>query len=379
MKITEVNAHLHSGTYSDLVFVEVTTEDPTITGWGECTLPGKPYAVAGAVKDAARLVVGMSAENVRSAWEKGYRHGYWRGGAVETSALSAIDIALWDIAGKRSGAPVHAVMGGAVRDSIRTYANLGLSTEPAVLASRAREAVEAGFDLVKFYPLPPMIALPPASLASRVHDCCAAVREAIGPGRDFALDFHGRPLPHAVISIERAIRDLNPLWIEEPVQVEDESALLEVRRKFSTPIALGERMFTRWQFRRVLEAQLCDIIQPDVGNAGGLSELRVIAEMAEAHSVVFSPHSPNGLLHTAASIHASAIAQNFGVLEYRPSADAASGLFIGSEHLEGGPGSFRLPTANGLGLAVDAEQCRFDPSRIPILGEVAADGTALDW
>ena len=379
MKITAINAHLHSGAFSDLIFVEVRTDQPGLVGWGECTLPGKPYAVAGAVQDAARLIVGREATNIRALWETVYRHGYWRGGAVETSALSGIDIALWDLAGKVAGVPVHGLLSGAVRTTLRTYANIGLSTDPEELARRAKSAVDAGFEIVKFYPLPPMIAQPPTHLVGQVHDCCAAVRASIGPTRDFAIDLHGRTLPHAVIAIERAVRNLRPLWIEEPVPVEDEVALIEVRRKFDTPIALGERLFTRWQFRRVLEAQLCDIIQPDVGNAGGISELRVIADMAEAHSVVFSPHSPNAILHTAASLQIAAIAQTFGALEFRPSPDTHSGVFTTPDCLTGGPGAFDLPTAPGLGVGIDPDRCRFDPSRIPILAEMAPDGTPLDW
>lgn len=379
MKITEIKCHLHSGTFSDLIFVEVRTEQPELVGWGECTLPGKPYAVAGAVKDAARLIIGRNATNIRSLWETVYRHGYWRGGAVETSALSGIDIALWDIAGKIAGVPVHQLLGGALRTSMRTYANIGLSSDPDELAKRATAAIADGFTVVKFYPLPPMIAQPPARLANQVYDCCAAVRAAIGPERDFAIDLHGRPLPHAVIAIERAVRDLRPLWIEEPTPVEDEEALLAVRRKFSTPIALGERLFTRWQFRRVMEAQLCDIIQPDVGNAGGISELRILADMAEAHSVVFSPHSPNAILHTAASLQVAAIAQTFGALEFRPSPDTRSGVFTTPDSLKGGPGAFSLPIASGLGIGVHPERCHLDPSRIPVLAEVAPDGTPLDW
>jgi galactonate dehydratase len=379
MKITAINAHLHSGAFSDLVFVELRTQSPQFTGWGECTLPGKPYAVAGAIRDAASLIIGRDATNIRALWQTVYRHGYWRGGAVETSALSGIDIALWDIAGKCAEVPVHQLLGGAVRQSIATYANIGLSTDPDELARRARAAVDAGFNTVKFYPLPPMIALPPGRLAGQVRACCEAVRDAIGPQRDFAIDLHGRALPHAAISIERAVRHLAPLWIEEPVPTEDESALIEVRRKFETAIALGERLFTRWQFRRVLEAQLCDIIQPDVGNAGGISELRVIAEMAEAHSVAFNPHSPNAILHTAASLQVAAIAQSFGALEYRPGPDTGSGVFTTPDALSGGPGAFLLPRSPGLGIGVDAAQCKFDPARIPVLAEVAPDGTPLDW
>jgi galactonate dehydratase len=377
MKIRSVEVHPHSGEFSDLVFVVVRTDDPGIVGWGECTLPGKPHAVLGAVRDAARLVIDADVHTIRRLWERVYRHGYWRGGAVETAALSGIDIALWDIAAQRAGVPIHQALGGAVRQTVRVYANCGLSTDPAELARRARSAVQAGARVVKFYPLPPMESLPPGRLVSEVYDCCAAVREAIGRDVDFALDFHGRTPAHVAVAIERAVRDLAPLWIEEPVPVEDETALAEARRHFETPVALGERLYTRWQFRRILDQHLADIIQPDVGNAGGLSEMRVLADMAETSSVVFNPHSPNGLIHTAASLHVSAIAQTFGALEFRPSVEG-NAIYAGTPPALS-EGVFPLPDGPGLGLAVAEQRLSFDPARVPILEEWSGDGTPRDW
>jgi galactonate dehydratase len=334
--------------------------------------------VLGAVRDAARLVIDADVHTIRRVWERVYRHGYWRGGAVETAALSGIDIALWDIAAQRAGVPIHQALGGAVRQTVRVYANCGLSTDPAELARRARSAVQAGARVVKFYPLPPMESLPPGRLVSEVYDCCAAVREAIGPDVDFALDFHGRTPAHVAVAIERAVRDLAPLWIEEPVPVEDETALAEARRHFETPIALGERLYTRWQFRRILDQHLADIIQPDVGNAGGLSEMRVLADMAETSSVVFNPHSPNGLIHTAASLHVSAIAQTFGALEFRPSVEG-NAIYAGAPPALSADGVFPLPDGPGLGLAVAEQRLSFDPARVPILEEWSGDGTPRDW
>jgi galactonate dehydratase len=378
MQISQVHAHLHSGEYSDLIFVEIKTSDPAVSGWGECTLPGKPYAVAGAVRDAARLIMGMPVNSIRRIWATAYRHSYWRGGAVETSALSGIDIALWDIMGKILHKPVYELLGGAVRDSIKAYANCGLSTDPEELARRAKKAIDAGFQIVKFYPLPPILALPPTSLISNVYDCCAAVREVIGPSRDFAIDLHGRTLPHTVIAIEHALRDLRPLWIEEPVPSEDIEALARIRGHFQTPIALGERLFTRWQFKQVLDRGLVDIIQPDVGNVGGLSEMRVLAEMAEAYHVAFGPHSPNGLLHTCASLHCAAIAQTFAALEFRPS-DITNEIFDGLFPLMGKDGTFKLPSSSGVGLSVKQDKLLFEDARVPRLSEQGIDGTPLDW
>lgn len=379
MRIEAIEALPHSGEYSDLVFVLVRTDDPDVVGWGECTLPGKPYAVMGAVRDVARLVLGAEVASIRQTWERAYRHGYWRGGAVETSAISGLDVALWDIAAKKAGMPVHTLLGGAVRQSVRTYANCGLSTDPHELARRARAAVEGGARIVKFYPLPSLGSQPPADLLGAVHDCCAAVREAIGPSVDFALDFHGRPQPHTAVALERAVRDLRPLWIEEPVPVEDENALIHVRRHFQTPIAVGERLYTRWQFSRILEQRLVDIIQPDVGNAGGLSEMRVIADMAETNSVVFNPHSPNGLIHTLASVHASAIAQTFGALEFRPSRDREDGIYTDEAERLSGAGMLAVPREAGLGLGVRPARLSFDPARVPVLSEWSEDGTPRDW
>lgn len=379
MKITAIVPHLHTGHYSDLAFVEVQTDDPEISGWGECTLPGKPHAVAGAVRDAARLIDGADISSIRAIWERVYRHSYWRGGSVETSALSGVDMALWDIHGRLAGKPVHALLGGAVRQSFGVYANCGLSFDPEELARRARQAVADGFKIVKFYPLPPTPALPPARFVAGVYDCCAAVRAAIGNDCDFAIDLHGRPLPHTVIAIERAIRDLRPLWIEEPVPTEDQEALPRIRSQFSTPIALGERLFSRWQFQHVLQRGLVDIIQPDVGNAGGLSELRVIADMAEAYSVAFNPHSPNGVLHTAASLHIAAVAQTFGALEYRPVHAERLSVFGGEEIRLGADGTFSLSQQPGLGVTVNPENLRFDEAAVPKLVEWGRDGTPLEW
>jgi galactonate dehydratase len=378
MRITDVIPHLHTGQFSDLVFVELRTSEPGLVGWGECSLPGKPHAVAGAIRDLARLAVGQDAAAIRALWQRGYRHGYWRGGAVETSALAGLDIALWDIAGKQAGRPVHALLGGAVRSRISLYANCGLSVDPDELAKRARGAIDAGFRLVKIYPLPPMQALPPSRLIDHVRACCGAVRDAIGREHDFAIDLHGRPLPAAAVTIEAALRDLRPAWIEEPVPSEDEAALRIVRRHFATPIALGERLFTRWAFRRVLEEGLADIIQPDIGNAGGISELRVLAEMAEAHSVAFCPHSPNGLLHTFASLHAAAIAQTFGALEYRP-APEDSAVFADAAPAIGDDGCLAVPESAGIGTVIVPAALAFDEARVPMLEAWGEDGAALDW
>ena len=246
------------------------------------------------------------------------------------------------------------------------------------LARRAQTAIDAGFQIVKFYPLPPTAALPQTSLISSVYDCCAAVRDVIGSSRDFAIDLHGRTLPHTVIAIEHAIRDLRPLWIEEPVASEDIEALSRVRRHFQVPIALGERLFTRWQFKQVLDRGLADLIQPDVGNAGGLSEMRVLADMAESYHVAFGPHSPNGLLHTCASLHCAAISQTFGALEFRPSA-ITNQIFDGEFPMLGADGTFPLQSTAGVGLSVQPSRLSFDDARVPRLAEHGVDGTPLDW
>jgi galactonate dehydratase len=379
MKITALKTFTAWSPFTDWSFLKVETDDPEIFGWGECSLPSKPHGVAGALKDLEPLLLGADPLDREWCWQRMYRHSYWRGGPILTSSISAVDMALWDIAGKIHDTPVYKLMGGAVRDRIKLYANIGLSTSAAELRNRARHAVGLGYAVVKFYPLPPLGSVEGPAVVRQVADCCAAVRDEIGPDRDFALDFHGKTSAAMAVQIERAVRDTHPLWIEEPVLPETPNALVRCAEKFVTPIALGERLFTRWGFRPVLEGELASIIQPDVANAGGISEMIRIAALAELYGVTFNPHSPNSPLQSMASMHIAANAQMFGMLEHRHEHHDYMARLCSHVPTVEADGCAGLPAGAGLGTSVNEGFFADQVERPFIPEEWRKDGSIAEW
>jgi len=204
MKITALTPFLCYSPVSDLVFVKVETDEPGIFGWGECSLPSKPHGVSGAVRDLEKLILGADPERVEWIWQRMYRHAYWRGGPIQTSALSGVDMALWDIRGKIHNRSVSSLLGGPVRDRIKAYANLGLSTSPEEFRERVHVALEMGFKAVKIYPLPNVAPTEGRAAIRQIVACCEAVRDTLGDELDFAIDMHGKPSASLAIAIEAA-------------------------------------------------------------------------------------------------------------------------------------------------------------------------------
>lgn len=379
MKITSITHFIAWGPISDWGYLKVETDQPGLHGWGECSLPSKPFGVAGAVKDLEKLVLGADPLDTEWVWQRVYRHGYWRGGPIQTSAMSGLDMALWDIRGKVAGLPVYKLLGGAVRKRLPLYANLGLSTDPEVFRTRARAAVALGYRTVKIYPLPSVAPVEGLATIRQIVACCEAVRDELGGERDFALDFHGRPTAGLVVQIEAAVRHTTPLWIEEPVAAETPEALRRCAEKFVTPIAVGERLFTRWGFRRVLEEGLADIIQPDVANAGGVTEMQKIAALAEMYGVAFNPHNPNGPLQCLASMHLAANAQNFSMLEHRHEHHDYMRRLCSVMPTVEADGCAGLPEGPGLGAEID-ERAFANQTERPFIPEAwRSDGGVADW
>lgn len=379
MKITRITPHICYNAISDLVFVKVETDEPGLHGWGECSLPARARAVAGAVNDLAATIDGYDPQRVEWAWQRMYRHGYWRGGPVQTSALSGIDMALWDIRGKLAGKSVAALMGGPVRDRVKAYINLGLADEPEVFAERARIALEHGFRTVKIYPLPAVPLTDGIASVRHVVACCEAVRDVIGPERDFAVDMHGRTGPALAAQIEAALRPLAPAWLEEPVLPESMTALRTLAERSETPLAVGERLFTRWGFQQVLEDGSAAIIQPDPANAGGISELVRIAAMAEMHGVSFAPHNPNGPIQAAASLNLAAYAQAFSMLETRYDCREWTGQLGSYVPTIDAQGYLPLPEGPGLGIEINEDFLAAQTQGSWIPESFRADGSIGDW
>ncbi|CAM5762194.1 galactonate dehydratase [Labrys miyagiensis] len=379
MKIARITPFLCYSPISDLVFVKVETDEPGLFGWGECSLPSKPHGVVGAVRDLEKLVLGEDPERIEWIWQRMYRHAYWRGGPIQTSALSGIDMALWDIRGKIHARSVGMLLGGPVRDRVKAYANLGLSTSPQEFRDRVEIALAMGFKAVKIYPLPNVAPTEGRAAIRQIVACCEAVRDALGDDLDFAIDMHGKPSASLAIAIEAAVRHTSPLWIEEPVPAEANESLERLAQHSATPIAVGERLFTRWPFRAILENEWAGIIQPDVANAGGISELVRIASLAEMYGVTFAPHNPNGPVQAAASLALSAYAQNFAMLETRHTNLEWTARLCSYVPRVDRDGYLALPEGPGLGVEIDEAFLRSQDKGQWIPEAFRADGSIADW
>ncbi|WP_237050724.1 galactonate dehydratase [Microvirga ossetica] len=365
---------------SDLCFAKVETEDG-VWGWGEGSLPGKAESVAAAIRELGTLVHGMDALEIARVWQRMVRHSYWKAGPILSSAVSAIDMALWDIKGKFYGAPVHNLLGGSVRDRVWLYANIGLCDDPYELRDRTRAAMSMGYNAVKFYPLPAVNSLEGPSAYRAVAACCEAVRDELGEDGVFCLDFHGRCSPSVAVQMEAAVRHTAPLWIEEPTAPEDVGALQRVQEKFQIAVATGERYNSRWQFREIFERRLADVVQPDASNCYGISEMHRIAAMAETYGVAYAPHNPNGPVQAQASLHLAAAAQNFVILEHRHDVNDAFTAFASVSLKNRGDGWAEIPSSPGLGIELEEDALSRMPSATGdwIAESYRRDGSLGDW
>ncbi len=378
MKITDVKAYAISSPVTDWTYVKIETDQPEFYGWGEATLPTKPLGVIGAVQDLKKLLIGRDPLEIRKNGEICYRHSYWRGGPILTSALSGVDVALWDIFGKVHQKPVYQLLGGAVRDRVPLYANLGLSNDPEEFRRRAIIAKEMGYRCVKIYPLPAIQAIEGPSTFRQIVRCCEAVREVMGQD-DFALDFHGRCSPIFAIQVEEAVRPTRPLWIEEPILPERNHEYLLLRPHFKTPVATGERLFTRGGFREVFEKQLVDIIQPDVSNAGGISEMVRIGAVAETFGMILNPHNPNSAFQGMTSLHLAFHLPNFTALEHRHEHHDYMRKYCSFVPTVESDGSTSLPTGIGIGVDLDEDFLKQNPFKEWIPSSWRKDGSVGDW
>jgi len=324
VKITDIRTcEIRGHGYS--TYVRIYT-DEGITGTGECIHGGAGCPAL--IKDLKGLVVGENPMQVDMIWEK-MRRAHVFNGAVAgnmVTAMTGIEIALWDLVGKALGQPVYQLLGGKFRDRIRLYCDChaGKDDSPESYAERAKEVVALGFKALKFdvddyksdyrYDRWNWTA-PPGEIRQMV-ERVAAVREAIGPDIEMAIDMHGRYDTQSGIRVAHAMEPFNLMWLEEPVPPENIAAMREVKRNSPVPICAGENVYLRWGFRDILEQQACDIIMPDIPKCGGLSECRKIANMAETYYIPFAPHNVCGPLGSMASAHVCASVPNFQILEW---------------------------------------------------------------
>ena len=340
------------------LFLKIET-DEGVSGWGEPVIEGRALTVEAAVHELADYLIGQDPRRIEDHWQVMYRGGFYRGGPVLMSAIAGIDQALWDIKGRALGVPVHELLGGQCRDRIRVYSWIG-GDRPADVAAGAKEVVARGFTAMKMNGTEELQIVDSHDKIDAVIERVALVREAVGPSVGIAVDFHGRvhrPMARALV------KELEPyrlMFIEEPVLSENREALKEIAALSSAPIALGERLYSRWDYKSVFEEAVVDIIQPDLSHAGGITECRKIAAMAEAYDVAVAPHCPLGPIALAACLQLDAVSYNAFIQEqslgihYNASNDLLD--YVKDKdvfHYENG--MVTIPDGPGLGVEVDED------------------------
>jgi galactonate dehydratase len=313
MKITRIETLVCNARMRNWIFVKVLTDQPGLYGWGEATLEWHTRGVIGAIQDLESLLIGEDPTRVEYLWQIMYRQHFWHGnGIVRGTAISGIDIALWDIVGKVHGVPCHRLWGGPVRDYVRLYSHLGggkmedfYQTSPADaprFADLAQKAVEDGFTAFKTMAVPETMPLEGLRPVKYAEACVRAMRDAVGEEIDIMVDCHARPSPAMGRLFAHALEPYGLYWFEEPCWPEVVDDIAMIQRSVKTPIATGERLTGLHSFRDLLEKRACSVIQPDITHCGGLTEARRIAALAEAYRVSMAPHNPQGPVSTAASI-----------------------------------------------------------------------------
>lgn len=366
-------------------FLKIET-DEGISGWGEPVVEGRAHTVAAAVDELADYLIGKDPRLIEDHWTVMYRGGFYRGGAVHMSAIAGIDQALWDIKGKALGVPVHALLGGQLRDRIRVYSWIG-GDRPGDTARMAKDCADRGFTAVKMNGTEELQIVDTHDKVDAVLERVQAIRDALGPNFGIGVDFHGRVHRPMAKVLAKALEPFKLMFIEEPVLSEHAEALKEIANHCSTPIALGERLFSRWDFKRVLHEGYVDIIQPDPSHSGGITETRKIAAMAEAYDVAVALHCPLGPIALAANLQLDAVCYNAFIQEqslgihYNTTNDLLDYL-VDPAVFAYRDGHVAIPQGPGLGIEVNEDFVRRAAAeghrwRNPIWRH--ADGSFAEW
>ena len=382
MKITAITTFLVPPRW---LFVRIDT-DAGISGWGEPVVEGRAHTVAAAVDELSDYLIGKDPRHIEDHWNVLYRGGFYRGGPILMSALAGLDQALWDIHGKALGVPVHALLGGPVRERIRVYSWIG-GDRPADTARAAKAAVERGFTAVKMNATEEVQFVDSHDKVTRVLENVQAVRDAVGPDIGLAVDFHGRVHKPMARVLMRELSPFGLMFIEEPVLSEHLEAIPELAALSPAPIALGERLYSRFDFKRVLQTGGVDIIQPDPSHSGGITETRKIAAMAEAFDVALALHCPLGPIALAANLQLDAVCYNAFIQEqslgihYNASNDLLDYL-VDRSPFAYQDGYVTIPNGPGLGIEinqeyVDERAVEGHRWRNPIWRH--ADGSVAEW
>jgi galactonate dehydratase len=376
LRIAEVRPLVLGTAWRNLVFVVVRT-DEGLEGVGEVRMINQTDALLGYLAEAVpNHVLGADPFAIEALVQRMWRGEYARAGGIAMSALAVIEIACWDIVGKALDQPVFRLLGGPVRDRIKAYANGWYTVErtPEEFHDAARRVVERGYDALKLDPFGSgTVELEPAE-ESRSIALVEAVRDAVGPERELLIEMHGRFTPAVALAISRELEPFRPAWIEEPVPPDNLRALARVTARSNVPVATGERIHARPEFRELFELQAADVVQPDPTMCGGIAETRRIAAWAEAYSVVVAPHNVGGPVSTAAALHLAACTPNFKIQEHFNDFAEAYVKAAAPGNPEVVDGSFPLPEGPGLGVELDEDVVAEHPRR-----EIHFDLFREDW
>lgn len=343
------------------LFLKIET-DEGIIGWGEPVIEGKAATVKAAVDELMEYLLGKDPMNIEDHWNALYRGGFYRGGPILMSAIAGIDQALWDIKGKFFNAPIHQLLGGKARESIKVYSWIG-GDRPAEVGLEAKKIVSHGFTAVKMNATEELQYIDTYQKIDDAIKRIAAVRDAVGPTIGIGIDFHGRVHKPMAKILAKELEPFHPMFIEEPVLPENNEALREIAQHVSIPIATGERMFSRWQFKNLLMDGYVDIIQPDLSHAGGITECKKIISMAEAFDVAAAPHCPLGPIALAACLQVDATCHNAFIQEqslgihYNQGSDLLDYL-VDKSVFKFNDGFVKIPDGPGLGISIDEDHVK---------------------
>ena len=313
MKIERIETRVCHARMRNWIFVKVITDEPGLEGWGEATLEWHTRGVVASIEDLAELLIGEDPTRIEYLWQMMWRQHFWHGsGIVRATAMAGIDLALWDLAGKRLGVPCHELWGGRVRDTVRLYCHLGGGdmkafyetpvSEATRFAELAQHAVAEGFTAFKSMAVPPTMPLEGIKPIRAAERCVSAMREAVGEEIDIMVDCHARPSPAMGLQFAKALEPFGLYFLEEPCWPEQVADLARINQAVSTPIATGERLTHLAAFRDLFAAGACDVCQVDLTHCGGVTEARRIAALADAYRISLAPHNPQGPISTAAAL-----------------------------------------------------------------------------
>ena len=377
--ITGVRTVAVSAGWRNYIYVLIDT-DRGATGLGEASLGGQTRAVLGMIEDLKPLLIGADPFRIEHIWQQAYRHAFWHGGVTFLSALSGIEVALWDIKGQAHGVPIWRMMGGLVRDRIRAYANGPRGDTPDELAASAAGLVASGFSALKFTPFDATPILAGRRYVDAAVAKVRAVRDAVGPDVELMIDGHGRLSPAVAVRMAEALAEFNLLFFEEPCLPENVPAMVRLARKSPIPIATGERRYSRWEFQELLASRTIGVLQPDIIQTGGIAEARRVAALAEMHFVSVAPHNPWSWVNTVASLHLDAVTPNFLIQEVITEPEPWKDAVVKGAPAIDAEGYFSPPDKPGLGITLDLEAAKRYP---PVEGRPPAlwhdDGSVADW